>query len=775
MNRIIALILISLLTFLVALAAPVRGRVVDGESGMALEFVNVVAYDADSVFVDGCVTDSLGRFAIARPETAMVGLMLVGYEPGRFAVDASGEMGDVALMPLENRLGEVTVNEVRPETRLQGTSFVTTVSNTFMSKLMSAPDVLNWIPGLAVSNKQVKVFQKTNPLIYINNRKIRSFNEIEMLEPANIASVEVIPNTGVKYGLNVDCVVIIHTKRNLTDHLGVSLYSSNTVAHYYSNAEVLNVTYRNKGLEVTVDGMVYPEHSRYGSEMTYEAFGSDPWVREARQIVNSRNTGGNVNVGISYDFSPTQSVGVAYMFGALRNHSLSDGANDMSVAGANGSTTRERLLSAGDMTYKMLPNNYVNLYYKGSFGALTLDFNADWNGVTNAAEGTSFEQSDLTPPYHVNTSTDTRGRFLAEKLMATLKLKWLQVMVGQEVSHTRMESEFSNAEQIVADNSSLNKETTVAAFAELSKNVGPVSAMAGIRYEHTKADYSFTRDETSRHSRTIDTWFPSVGLTGSFGEVNMSLSYDYRFYRPSYRQLDGSLIYVDPFSLNQGNPMLKSSGVHNVSVNVAYKKVWGRVFFGDRSNPILNVSVPYEPGSRVLLNTYGNFGNRRTFGASAGGNFKLGIWSFSGNVAYVHQWFAIPFRGEMKSMDNSSVDLTINNLFALPWGLQLHVYYSMGTAYNYYNVHYKPAFVLNGDLSRQFFNNKLNVSIGVDDILAKRNPAKISYENYLVNNMHTDLGDKRKFYVTLRYTFNSISRSNYKGTGAATSEKSRLQ
>lgn len=764
----IATTILTLLTALSATAA-ITGRVVDKTTQTPLEFVNVVALSADSAFITGCTTDSIGRFSLTATNTpATVSFSVIGYERCAMPVPASGEFGNVAMTPSAVSLAEVTVENHTPATRLQGNSFITTVAGTFMSTLVSAADVMQWIPGVTVIGNEIKAFQKNNPLIYINSRKITSFQDIEALEASNIASIEVIPSPGVKYGIGTDCVIIIHTKRNLADSFSASIISANTLAHHYSNSEHINLAFRQNGFEITAKGSFSHHDAFFANETSRESFGAKPWVNESSQTVRHKQNDGSAEIGISYDFSPTQSVGATYRFEG--NRFTETGTVSQQMIFADGDKTLN--MTNGNSRHKILPDHYANIYYNGTMGKLTLDFNGDILSSDHNAHSLKTEQSSIRPDYYVNTTSQSSTFMAAEQLIATLSLDKFRLMVGEEFTHTRMESEFANPEQIVADNSSRSQENNIALFADLSASFGNMSASVGARYEHTDATYRFTRTETETTRRHLNNWFPSAGVNGTFGNTRLSISYSYYSLRPNYRQLDASINYIDPYLLKQGNPLLEDSRLHNLSLYAQWKRLWGNFYFRNQSNPILHCSVPYDADSPVMINTFRNFNSRQAFGANIGGNFTLGHWYCSGSIAYVRQWFSMPYKNGHINLDSNDFGLYLNNRLTLPWGLNLSVNYYMNSAYNYFNTHYRPAFSLDASLSKSLLKDALYAEISATDILQKVSAPTISYDNLLLTHQIT-LGDRRRFRLTLRYTFNA-SRNRYKGTGAGQSEKNRL-
>ena len=75
-------------------------------------------------------------------------------------------------------------------------------------------------------------------------------------------------------------------------------------------------------------------------------------------------------------------------------------------------------------------------------------------------------------------------------------------------------------------------------------------------------------------------------------------------------------------------------------------------------------------------------------------------------------------------------------------------------------------------IRKAFLNDRLSVTVGVNDLFNRSTNQLLLYTNNLSMDMKQEL-DSRDFYVTLRYKFNT-ARSKYKGTGAGQSERKRF-
>ena len=76
------------------------------------------------------------------------------------------------------------------------------------------------------------------------------------------------------------------------------------------------------------------------------------------------------------------------------------------------------------------------------------------------------------------------------------------------------------------------------------------------------------------------------------GKVQLSLSYRKDIERPNYSNLTSSTVYINRYTYQSGNPYLRPTYTHNLSLNAAYK--WaGMVVTYSRTKD--NVTMATEP------------------------------------------------------------------------------------------------------------------------------------------------------------------------------------
>ena len=192
-------ILLSATTY----AQTLTGRIID-QQNQPVSFANVIVLDSDSTFINGNVSGEDGKFQIeVAKQAALLKISYLGYQDLFLPIQNKMDMGIIQLQEDVTTLDEVVVKGTLPVTKIKGDAMVTSIENTVLSKVGSANDVLQKIPGVTKNDNAFTVFGKGEPLIYINGREVMNKEELERLNSDEIKNVELITNPGSRY--NATC------------------------------------------------------------------------------------------------------------------------------------------------------------------------------------------------------------------------------------------------------------------------------------------------------------------------------------------------------------------------------------------------------------------------------------------------------------------------------------------------------------------------------------------------------------------------------------------
>ena len=766
MKTILSLILAVIATA-TTIAQNITGKVVD-ENNSPLDFVNVVLLKADSTYIAGTVTDEYGVFLIKEYQDTpkFVKVSSVGYANQTMNIPPSGNLGIISLKPESVTLGEVVVKSNRPVTAIKGDALVTNVAGTQLEHAGTAEDVLVQIPMVVGRNGAFQVFGKGSPAIYINGRLVRDSNELMQISSADIKNVEVVTNPGARYDASVNSVIRITTKRPQGEGFSGLLRSTLRENKYFSNVNQANFKYRTGGLEVFAnfgEATAKFQSNQYGVSNS-----SLLWEEKITQ-----NGYGNVNdffgkAGLSYMFNERHSIGAYYYNGITSDRMHHTHVTELSANGdfLDGAT------SARSGNTKKLPQHYANIYYNGKVGNLGIDLNTDYLWNKSRSNVTVDEVSVNEGNALINSLGTNRGRMFAEKLVLSYPVWKGGIEVGEEFVSSRFSSDYTTDAEIINDANTRVDEKNIAGFLDFRQTFGPLSLGAGLRYEHVKFDYLENGQKNEDQSKTYNNLFPSFFMSTTIDKVQLSMSYTGKTRRPNYGDLDGTIDYINRFTLQGGNPYLKPEKTHTVELTGAWRRIFAQLSYTYKKDPIISTTKPYGESGEVKLMTLDNFPEIHSIRAFIGASFNVGIWEPGINLGMTKQWFAIDTWKGRKHLNNPQGMVQWQNAIHLPYDIWLNVDMAWESAGNDRNMYRKSCSYLNAKLYKAFFNNSFSVSVEANDIFNKRNYGVTSFSRDITRYVCvTDLS--RSFYLTLQYTFNS-TRDRYKGRGAGTNEKNRF-
>lgn len=755
------------------MAQTVTGRVED-TTGQSLPYTNVVALSLpDSAFVAGVMTADDGAFHIDTKGTGrLLRFSSLGYKTVYAPYDA--DLDTVRLEPVSQMLGEVVVKSDLPRTRLKGEGMVTSVSGTILEHAGTIEHLLDRIPNVSASQGKIEVFGRGTPEIYINGRKMRDNSELDRLSADNIKEVEVITNPGARYDASVTSVIRITTKKAVGEGFSLDnrLFGELNDYGYLVGSDNLNMNYRMGGLDIgttlRASKWASPDPKRI-EQVTYL---ENTWRQpsEIDQVMKEENL--YARLAISYAFNENHSIGISTYY-SRQPWNKPSGYMESSLS--KDGTLTEQLRS--DYTTSIQATTLQgNAYYAGKIGQWTIDFNTDWmytksHSTMNTREsytevGQATEHNDVTS---INTP---RSNLIASKLVVTAPLLGGQLSLGGEYSYSVRKSIYSVVPKgIIDDDRSRTEEGLATAFVEYARQLGPVNAQVGLRYEDVNFDYFEDETYVAEQSKTYGDFFPSVALSTQLGKVGLQLGYSADIRRPSYNQLRGNVNYDNRYTYEGGNPFLLPTKSHNVNLGVSYRWLSFSAGYSHIIDPIMQSGETYKDDPAVMLLRQVNGESYDKAFASLNLRPTIGIWHPSLMVGLQKQWFKLDVHGH-NPLDNPLATFRLDNTVETKWcevSLNMSCLTS-GADQNFYMR--KPYFQADLSLYKSFLGDKLSLQLYASDLL-KTGKRRLRQYFGSLREFTYDTPALQVINLTVRYKFN-VGRSKYKGTGAGEGQKSRL-
>ena len=752
----------------------IRGWITD-EQRLPIEYANVIALSVrDSSLVTGAVTDNAGKFLLTLPANSnqvFLRVSGIGYEQRNVFLPLIADTLQLKAESETKTMEGVTVTAQRPKMAIRNDALVTTIIGSSLAKAGSGNDVLKRIPLLNGKEGSYSVIGRGAAVIYINNRKITDATEIERLNSSDIKDIEVITNPGARYDATVSAVIRIHTVRKVGDGFGFDVRTS---AYYWENWDTynqLNMYYRRNGLELTAGSAYNIDNSLNKQTTTNKVQTANLWTNKWTSDSRFRNTNNNYTLSAAYEFNANHSVGARFFTNLLVG--ANNGSSIFSTDVLKNNVLFDHIESQISGNSTAIPNKSLSAYYVGKVGKIDIDFNTDYYYGRETEYRITTEQSANYANRTVTSAGIHTNKFFATKLVLSHPLFGGSLSVGNENTFTNHGQNYVNQENVVPSTASTIKERNNAFFFEYSRPTPIGQLMAGLRYEHVNSDYYDEGVYSPAHSRTYSQWFPSLTFATRIKEVGLQLSYSAKTSRPSYNQLGTNVAYMNRFTRQSGNPTLKPETLHNITLVSSWNWFTFVANYTQTHNKIMYWNEQESTDENITNLRYRNFKKFPALTLSLTAAPRMGVWSPQLTLFCQKQWFDIERLGSKLDLSKPVWGIQWDNSFEFrhDWTAEANLKLtSKGMTENAKLTRNNCTFDFS--VRKAFLNNRLSVTVGVNDLFNRSANQLLLYTNNLSIDTKQEL-DSREFYVTLRYKFNT-ARSKYKGTGAGQSERKRF-
>lgn len=776
MNRFIkAFLLIGIILPVGLSAQTVTGKLID-ENSKPLSYANVVLLSLpDSVFVNGTISGEDGSFTLeATSENQIVQISFLGYKTVYKPINPAN-IGIVQLVSDTQVLGNVVVKANLPVTRIKGDAMVTGVAGTALEKAGTAEQMLDKIPNVTSKNGEINVFGRGTPEIYVNSRKLLDNSELDRLSAENIKSVEVVNNPGARYGANVTSVIRIITKKAEGEGFGFDNRAMFQYNREWSALEQLNFNYRKNGWDLS--GMLYGSRM-YGwisKKLVQDTYLQEHWQQKSSTFNDWTSRNFNAQLTVNYTFNENSAFGIRYDYHKTPYYK--------SLMETNTNVFRDGVLSENTCSPNIIDKgseyHQVNAYYNGKIKNWSIGLNLD--GYWDKSDKASYldEKTELADGSdnnrYVSIFNDIENTLYAAKLILSRPVWGGELSFGGEYTYTNRRNINLNPEGVVSDDNSRIRENMGAAFVEYSRKFGSVQALAGLRYEYNVSDYFEKNIRVDEQSKNFSNLFPTISIATPINHLNLQLAYRTDIARPSYWDLRSSMLLINKYTYETGNPLLNPKFTHNLTLGATYRWLQLSVGYNRVENDILNVTCLYDENNpTIMLMSLANAEAYDKIFASVTLSPTIGIWKPQWKFQLNKQWFDIQTPQGNLSLNNPMGTIIWNNNLSLPWGFMLDadfMYKSKGDRTN--GRFLKPSWRMDLSLQKSLLNDKLNIRLDVTNLF---NLHKRDFMMYVSNmqTMHlTEEPNNCTVRLTVRYKFNT-TKSKYKGTGAGDSQKSRM-
>ncbi len=744
--------------------------------GVASATVTVVAV-ADSTSPQNKITDSAGAamFQVAENSLYLVRISSIEYTPLEKTINVKPDARQFrfVLQPASKELNSVVVTARKPLMRQEDDKTIVD-PEPLANASTNAYEILEKTPGLFLDQDGNVYLSSTSPArIYINGREQRMSAAdiatiLKSLPPNAIASIEILRMPSAKYDASggggiVNVVLRKGVRIGLTGSLNAGFnqgrYGNQFVGFNLNNSSgklssYLNVqaSRRNTYEELTTDRIFAPDTAlnqsaltKYPTQSYYLGYGlaysvNDKWDLnyDGRISYNSsRNNSANESIISKISTGLPVSDNIAQINNRQKTWSLTQGFN-----------ARYKIDSAGsewttDLSFTYSPNNTDQLFTT----TFLLPTAAISSGDGRIENGLKFYSGAT------NYLKKLRGSLTLETGLKT-------TLVRFENDNRYFRGGNGNRQPDNLRTGAYNyKENINAAYLQLSKTLGAVVLKAGTRMENTnmQGNQLIPRDTSFSINRTD--FFPYVYLSRNIMKIagydlKAFLVYRRTIQRPAYENLNPSPRYIDPYLFESGNPSLRPQFTQNYEANISVDERPIVAVGINETKDIFNQVVYQADSNRSqAYRTFVNLGkNKETYFRALGALPPGGKYFFVAGFQYNHNHYEGFYENKPLGFRRGTWRFfTYHNLKLSPnTNLSVNGFLIVKGQSQFYEL--SNFGQLNMNISQQFLNRKLTVSLNAQDLFFT-NKNEFVLEQGTINATGLRRADTRRFGLNLRYNF----------------------
>ncbi|WP_209401068.1 outer membrane beta-barrel family protein [Pseudozobellia sp. WGM2] len=770
-----------------------------------LPYVSLVIFKvSDSSMVKGAMSDDLGSFLIEKVPagTYYVAASILGFKTYNSAIfeiapNEKKEFGTLQLEEESFELEGVTVTSTKPLIQNKVDRVVLNIENSVLATGNTAMDILQKAPGVTVDNGVLSLIGKSNVLILINGRQTylspeQLQNLLDSTQSSVIESIEIMTNPSAKYDAAGNAGIInIKMKKNRDAGTNVSVNLGNGQGSYIKTNGGVALNHKNEVLNIFAN-YDYSDNQRFQTidiDRSTSVSGQTVFFNSS-SFEKNRFKIHNFKVGADVDLSPKSTLGFIISGNFVNGNSRIVATTDI---GGRPEQIDSTNLGA---TVGKYPNKYItyNLNYKVQLDTVGTDLRLSYD-YSNSRRNEGFDFSN-------RFLDENRNEYRPDENFRNLTPQDADIYVGKvnfthpftETSKIEAGLKYSSVEtdnilqyDILQDNGSyvnderrsnqfIYTEKIGAAYINYNIQLGSYDIQTGLRAERTVSTGNSITDENVV-DRTYTDLFPTLFIQKKINDLNViNASYGRRIDRPNYSSLNPFVYYIDQYTFRFGNPFLKPQYTDSYSIGYLLKNKYKFDLSYSNTKDAIAYIILTDPESRSISQTDANLNGFSSYSLNVNAPIKVTNWwgTYNNVSVYYNQYRSNEIEGALLQLEKLAWQASTNHTFTIDnrTSAELSATYLSPNVYGVFNI--KSRYTVDMGVSRQFFDNKLNVKLALSDIFntwGKRTIfSNLTSSGY---NIDTDF-DSTVVRFSVSYKFGNIKLKSTDKKGGAEEEKNRL-
>ena len=733
----------------------VMGRVLDVKQE-AVPFATVVLVVAgDSAAVDAGRADEQGVYSLRAKRAGQYQVLAtaVGFRKGRTAafVVAAGSVRVPALVLVAavQELAGVEVVGRKPLLEMQAGKMVVNVAGSLTAGA-TALEALQKVPGLVVMSNRISIAGREGVIIQIDGRTTQYTDVVSVLKDFPSSSIERIevltqPDASHDAAGNAGIINIILSKNA---DLGTSgtLTLTGGYGRFGKGGTTLDLNHRTKRLNL---------FGNYGYTLrkTYEQLNTE---RQGTAVEGSYRQDSyqprvaNVQTfraGADYSLTRRQTVGL--LLNGYTNRTTVVGQNQTEASSGTSVQTTNN-------TRRLTDSYAANVSYKALLDTLgqELTADADYSRYRSDSYGrvrneVAVERLRRTEQLQNDQLTDISLRSGKVDYRRPVRAG-LKVAVGAKASQATIGSVVALSGGPVLRNDDFSySEGIRAGYAQAEGTALGVSWQGGLRGEWTDTR-AVSRADGRTVERSYGQLFPSLSLDRVvYKAVGLNLAYSRRIDRPSYQDLNPSIVYLDPYTSQRGNPFLKPQFTNDYKLALTYQKQPFLMLGYSRTQDAISLVTATEDSA--VYSTTANLDHLERYSATVNVPLNLGkrMTGYAGVNVFYNQYLS-QYLGSTYRNGRTAATFYAQSNTRLPHGFTFEVSGYYQTAGVNGLINFQGFGALNLGLQKTLLNERATFRLSLNDALfSAKQRGTVRYQDLDVSFL--SYGESRQLRATFSY------------------------
>ncbi|MBI3135555.1 MAG: TonB-dependent receptor [Bacteroidetes bacterium] len=733
----------------------------------------------DSLLVKGSYVDSTyfqTEFSTESTNHFYVKISLAGYPDTLINFQTSGETVSLGTIIFsgDRTLKTVDVTYKKPEFQRTMDGITVNVQGTTLQTLNTLFDVLIASPKLtSPDGEKIEIIGKGTPLILIDRQPIITVDELRAVPANMVESIQIITNPSAKYKAqgSANGVIEIFTKNFALEGYNMNISTSGGINTQLKPTAGLNGGINIKRKKFSLNGYMGGNYNASNSFGHSEGTTTDDSQRSLISDYRDDNWNSWMYYQVKAAYQLNENQRITSGFRGNSSFGGSETTSDISYAEfAQLETTNS---SFSDPTYTWMNNSaFVNYQLETDTNKSNLEINFNMIQKNSSSSGSSLNRytNYITGQFsEFNIKTESFDKPLVGELRVNYEHNFdtsgWQLRVGfsySELRNGKIYNRYNRAgsewiEDTLYTNSYDYKEHIGTIYSELSKSWKKMGFRLGVTGEYTGLDgYSNSLQKQFMDSTYLIP-FPSASIMLQPTEnVGLTFSYAAGIDRPQFTDYDPFIRYEDSLSISYGNPFLKPSVSHTLSLDMdLFYAYTFSVYVNKTFNPISQISFVND-SSYITASTPWNAKYDQSLGADISIPLQL-KWLQGWNSMWIsyNQYSFTPEFGR-ENFANLSYGVYSYLTFILPKDFsimnQLHVM-RWGTSETKSNTQ------VNWGLrfTKKYKNNDLQFYLDISNIVPPKSKSTDYYGNYIYSS--TSQYWFTAFKVGLYYKFGRLKQA----------------